>query len=89
MPSEAAARVAEALADALAPTTVRTYQALWRGFQVWADEHKFTALPAAPEVVAMYLTDCADKSHSWHSTTLCAIKQAHEWPRTWLRWVFR
>ena len=79
MPSEAAARVAEALADALAPTTVRTYQAVWRGFQAWADEHGFTPLPAAPEVVAMYLTDRAGKSHSWRATTLCAIKQAHEW----------
>ena len=79
MPSEAAARVASAFADALAPTAVRTYQALWRGFQAWANDPGLTALPAAPEVVAMYLTAHADKSHSWRATTLCAIKQAHEW----------
>lgn len=64
MPSEPAARVAEALADALAPTTVSTYQTLWRRFQVWADEHEFTALPAAREVAAMYLPARPVKTNS-------------------------
>ena len=79
LPGEAATRVAEALSHALAPTTIRAYQGLWRSFHAWALEQGHSPLPAAPEVVAVYLTGCADKSHSWRVSTLCAIRQAHEW----------
>ena len=45
------------LAGALAPNTRRAYRADWDDFCVWCSRHKFTALPAVPQAVALYITE--------------------------------
>lgn len=42
-----------------AANTRKAYHNDWRAFAAWCDEHGLQALPAAPEVVACYLTACA------------------------------
>jgi site-specific recombinase XerD len=42
-----------------ASNTRQAYQSDWRAFETWCNEHGLTALPAAPEVAACYLTACA------------------------------
>src|SRR5216684_654460 len=44
------------LAQSKAANTRRAYAADWRTFTAWCDQHGLTALPAAPETVALYLT---------------------------------
>lgn len=51
---------AEELAEASqAPGTVRAYESDWRQFVAWCGAAGFSPLPAAPEVVCLYLTDVA------------------------------
>lgn len=42
-----------------AANTVQSYQSDWRSFEAWCQESQLAPLPAAPEVVACYLTACA------------------------------
>jgi integrase len=42
-----------------ASATSSAYQSDWRAFDHWCREHALPPLPAAPEVVACYLTACA------------------------------
>lgn len=42
-----------------AANTAASYQSDWRAFDAWCADHGLIALPAAPEVVACYLTACA------------------------------
>lgn len=62
-----------------APNTVRAYRADWIHFSQWCAERNLEVLPAAPEVVVLYLTDLA--GHAKVSTLnrrLSAIGQAHQ-----------
>ncbi len=73
--SEARAYLDAAKADA----TVRGYASDWRQFHSWCTERDVQALPAAPEVVAMYLTDLAGrKAVATLQRHLTSISQAHQ-----------
>ena len=54
---DAAARdaLASALAAAMSPATRRAYRTAWQAFAAFAEAHGATPLPAAPEIVAVYL----------------------------------
>lgn len=53
---------ATAYADAArAPATLRAYEGDWTDFAAFAQAHGFEALPADPAVVALYLTEGADR----------------------------
>jgi site-specific recombinase XerD len=66
-------------ASAKAPATVRAYRSDWRAFTGWCAAHRLDSLPAAPETVALYLTD---RAGSWPSPRLqrrlTSISQAHK-----------
>ena len=67
------------IGQAKAPNTLRAYRSDWTDFVVWCNGHSVASLPAAPEVVVIYLTDLA--SHSKTSTIqrrISAISQAHQ-----------
>jgi site-specific recombinase XerD len=53
------ARTREFLAAAKAASTRRAYRSDWSHFESWCRGHGVTAMPAAPETVALYLTDLA------------------------------
>lgn len=46
-------------AAAQATSTVKAYSSDWRLFEAWCERYAFTALPATPEVAALYLTSLA------------------------------
>lgn len=52
----AAARYAR---DAKAARTLRAYELDWRDFTAWCAVRGLQALPAAPDTVVLYITDCA------------------------------
>lgn len=59
--------------------TVSAYDSDWRHFSRWCDEHGFPSLPAAPETVALYLSDLSNT----HKTStvirrVSSISQAHQ-----------
>jgi site-specific recombinase XerD len=62
-----------------APSTIRAYRSDWRHFEAWCIVRDLEALPAAPETVALYLTDLAS---SFKASTLqrriSSISQAHQ-----------
>ena len=37
------------------PATLRAYASDWANFAAWCDKHRFTAMPATPEIVGAYL----------------------------------
>jgi integrase len=47
------------LAAAKAASTRRAYRADWDHFETWCRRHALASLPAAPETVALYITDLA------------------------------
>ncbi|WP_311245456.1 MULTISPECIES: tyrosine-type recombinase/integrase [unclassified Microbacterium] len=51
--------IQEHQAVATAPNTARAYEADWRAFERWCDEHDQVSLPATGETVAAYMTDRA------------------------------
>jgi site-specific recombinase XerD len=71
---EARAHVENSKAD----NTRRAYRADWDDFTRWCRDHDAAPLPAAPETVALYLTDCA---HGLKASTIqrrmASITQAH------------
>src|SRR3984957_5910881 len=60
--------------------TLRAYESDWAHFGAWCNERGVEALPAAPTVVAMYLTDMADSGYkaTTISRRLVSIAQAHK-----------
>ncbi len=61
-----------------APATLRAYAADWRDFELWCREAGRTALPAAPESVALYLADRASRlKPSTLGRRLAAIAKHH------------
>lgn len=73
------AAAAAAYADAAqAASTRRAYQTKWRAFSTWCELHRAAPLPAAPDVVALYLTELAPtRSVSTLTVILAAIGDAH------------
>lgn len=62
-----------------APNTTRGYKSDWGQFTAWCAERQVDPMPAAPEAVALYITDMADRglkaaTIARHLTT---IRQAH------------
>lgn len=76
---QATAAEAEAYqAQARAAATLRAYRADWRTFAAWCAEHQLAALPAAPETVALYITELARRAKvATISRHLASIAQAH------------
>lgn len=62
------ARLAGAAADyadaSQASATRRAYDSAWRAFATWCDGHQAQALPASPDVVALYLADVASRGRA-------------------------
>lgn len=69
----------EFAAAAKAGNTVRAYQADWNDFRQWCAGHQLASLPAAPETVALYLTDrSATLKTSSLARRLTTINRAHQ-----------
>jgi len=63
---------------ATAPATRRAYRSDWADFAAWCERHSLTALPAAPETVALYLAALAQVAKvSTVGRRLTAIAKAH------------
>jgi site-specific recombinase XerD len=69
---------------AKATNTLRAYDADWRDFSAWCQQHARTALPAEPESVALYLADRASilktSSLSRRLTAIARRHQAFDYP---------
>jgi hypothetical protein len=76
-----AAAYAEArayLERAKAPGTLRAYRADWRHFAAWCGARGREVLPAAPDTLALYLTELARDHHvSTLTRRLAAVASAH------------
>ena len=72
--------VKEYVDAALATGTRRLYRSLWNNFVGWCDEHGAVAMPATPQVVALYICARAEAGLSVSSLQngLAAIRLAHE-----------
>ena len=59
--------------------TRRAYDSAWRAFNAWCDDHQATALPAHPDVVAVYLADRAQRGarKATLAKIIAAIGDAH------------
>lgn len=69
----------EFAAAAKADNTLRAYQADWKDFREWCEAHRLQPLPAAPETVALYLTDRASNlKASSLARRLTTINRAHQ-----------
>jgi hypothetical protein len=65
-------------AQARAESTLRAYRTDWRAFEIWCAAHSLPALPAAPETVALYITELArDRKVATITRHLASIAQAH------------
>ncbi len=72
------ARIAAAAADAHAPSTRRAYAGQWARFAAWCRARGAEALPAAPVLVAAYLTERAETARiSTVRVASAAIAAAH------------
>jgi site-specific recombinase XerD len=61
-----------------ATNTRRAYRADWEDFTAWCRDHRVAPLPAAPETVALYLTECArGLKPSTIQRRMASITQAH------------
>lgn len=62
-----------------ATNTRRIYASRWRGFVAWCTARGVASLPAAPEIVALYITELADtgRAAATIELSLTAIAQAH------------
>lgn len=81
-PAALAATAAEAEAyhaQARAAATLKAYRTDWRAFEAWCTAHQLPSLPAAPETVALYITELArDRKVATISRRLASIAQAHK-----------
>lgn len=70
----------EYVAHSKADNTLRAYRSDWRSFEDWCNGQGAHALPAAPEVVALYLTFLAGQGikSSTIQRRVTAISQAHQ-----------
>src|SRR4051794_34856808 len=77
--AEIADRASEFVHQSKAASTVRAYRCDWTHFETWCKAHGQSSLPAAPETVALYVTDLAS-THKTATITrrISAISQAHQ-----------
>jgi len=62
-----------------AESTLRGYRADWRAFCSWCESHALCPLPAAPETVAGYIAECAERLKvGTIQRRLNAIAEAHK-----------
>src|SRR5919202_6805028 len=74
-----AAQATDYARQAKARNTWRAYAADWRDFEQWCAAHQLATLPAAPETVALYLSDLAERCKvSTLQRRISAISQAHQ-----------
>ena len=66
--------IVEAARAALSPATRRSYRAAWGRFEDWAGKRGHEALPALPEIVALYLVNRAKEGAS--NATLAMARAA-------------
>jgi site-specific recombinase XerD len=67
-------------AEAKSKNTKRAYRSDWKSFETWCIGNSVAALPAAPEVVAAYVTHLAEVGRKTSSIdrALVSISQAHK-----------
>lgn len=77
---EALAGSARAFVEsARSPATLRAYRSDWRHFTGWCERRDLAPMPAAPETVALYLTDLAGVlATATLQRRLTSISQAHQ-----------
>lgn len=64
---------------ARAENTTRAYRSDWADFTTWCESHAVASLPAAPDTVALYITDrAATLKASTIQRRIVAISQAHQ-----------
>jgi integrase len=75
-----AAQATAFAANAQAHNTTRAYRADWADWTTWCSDRDLVALPAAPETVALYLTDLIGRGRkpATLARRLVAIAKAHE-----------
>lgn len=77
--TELAGRLAGYISRAKSVNTSRAYASDWRDFSAWCSGHGYPALPAAPEALALYVTDLAGSAKtSTIARRISAIAQAHQ-----------
>jgi integrase len=71
--------VGRLMQQAKASATRKAYRSDWQQFERWCGERHFSALPAKPETVALYLADLK-RTHKPATLTrkLCSLGRAHE-----------
>lgn len=72
------ARIAAALEADVAPSTRRVYRTVWLHWATWCEDRGITALPAAPEAIAVYLTERAAAGTRWGTLGLACSAIAYE-----------
>ncbi len=72
-------RTAETIRNSKSEATLRAYQSDFAAFQLWCRRFGLSALPAAPDTVALYLTACSEAGAATSTLRrrLVAISQAH------------
>jgi len=85
-------RVREFIRASKAENTLRGYQSDWRDFCAWCESRGLGPLPAAPEVVASYIAECAGhlKVGAFNGDRTPLRRRTRRWgwnhPRTALLW---
>ena len=74
---EAARAVVSGLRDAKAASTRRSYASAWKQFQAWADAGGHPALPAPPQIVALYLGRLPAEGRSLSTIELARAAISH------------
>ncbi len=79
VPAELISKASEYAAASVAPATVRAYRGAWRVYASWCASMSFEPVPAAPEVVALFISHRAAQGRKVSTITsdLAAIRQAH------------
>lgn len=73
------ARANTFISRARAASTVRAYRSNWNDFTRWCESHRLAYLTAAPETIALYITDLASRPLAVATIVrrLTAISKAH------------
>jgi site-specific recombinase XerD len=78
-PIPAMEQVRQYIRASKAESTLRGYQSDWRAFCAWCEVHGLRPLPAAPDVVASYIAECAERLKPGSiQRRLNAIAEAHK-----------
>jgi len=73
------AQVRQYVGASKASNTVRGYRSDWHAFGAWCESHGWRPLPAAPDIVAAFIAECAGRLKSGSvQRRLNAISEAHK-----------